>query len=165
MIVSCPSAEDSLFLAQADIILLAGGSVEKGWHIFEQNGFRSLIAQRYRAGALLLGISAGAVQLGCGGLADDGSAVFPTFGFLALYVGVHEEREDWKSLRHALSLQAPPVLAVGIPAGGGILCYADENYPIQKPILEIEIGIMGRREGEIYPHRFTPAMAKLTDVH
>jgi hypothetical protein len=163
LIASCPSAEESLFLAQADIVLLAGGSVERGWHTFEQNGFRSLITQRYHAGALLLGISAGAVQLGYGGLADDESAVFPTFGFVALYVGVHEERENWKSLRLALSLQDPPVHGVGIPAGGGMVYYANEIYPIQKPIVEIEIGTMGRREGEIYPHRFTPEMARLTD--
>src|SRR5690348_16980479 len=38
MIVSQPSPEDRQFLELADIILLAGGSVEKGWHVFEENG-------------------------------------------------------------------------------------------------------------------------------
>lgn len=163
LIVSRPSAEDTLFLARADIILLAGGSVEKGWNIFAGNGLRSLIAQRYRSGGLLLGISAGAVQLGCGGLAEDESAVVPTFGFLGLYIGVHEEREDWKSLRLALSLQNQPVHGIGIPSGGGVMFYAGELYPIRKPLFEIEIGVMGRREGEIYPHRFPSEMINLGD--
>jgi cyanophycinase len=160
LIVSRPSADDLLFLAQADIILLAGGSVEKGWNIFAENGLRSLIAQRYRRGALLLGISAGAVQLGSGGLTEDESAVIPTFGFVGLYVGVHEEREDWKSLRLALSSQDPPVQGIGIPSGGGVMFYAGDLYPIQKPLFEIEIGVMGSCERESYPHRFTPEIAK-----
>jgi cyanophycinase len=163
LIVSRPSADDNLFLAQADIILLAGGSVEKGWNIFAENGFQSLIAERYRRGALLLGISAGAVQLGYGGLTEDESAVIPTFGFLGLYVGVHEEREDWKSLRLALSLQNPPVHGIGIPSGGGVMFYAGDLYPIRKPLFEIEIGVMGRREGEIYPQRFPSKMVKIRD--
>ncbi len=156
MIVSRPSAEDSLFLEQADIILLAGGSVEMGWRTFEGNGFRSLIEQRYLGGALLIGISAGAVQLGRGGVTDDESAVLATFGLVPLYVGVHEEREDWKSLRRALSLMEPPLHAVGIPAGGGVMCHDDELHPIRQPVFEIEIGVAGRREGEIHPVRKTP---------
>jgi hypothetical protein len=50
-IASGPSAEDSLFLGQADIIMLTGGSVEMGWRIFERNAFRLLIAQRYHGEA------------------------------------------------------------------------------------------------------------------
>ena len=91
MIVSQPSPEDRQFLELAEIILLAGGSVEKGWCVFEENGFRALIGERYVAGALLLGVSAGAVQLGRGGLTDDESALVATFGLLPLYVGVHED--------------------------------------------------------------------------
>lgn len=153
MIVSEPSAEDHLFLERADIILLAGGSVEMGWRTFEGNGLQSLIAQRYRGGALLVGISAGAVQLGRGGLTDDESAVILTFGFVPLYIGVHEQREDWKSLRRALSLQEAPLHGIGIPAGGGVMYHTDEIFPIQLPIFEIEIGVMGRRETELYPYQ------------
>lgn len=163
LILSRPSADDTLFLSQADIILMAGGSVEKGWNVFSGNGFRPLITQRYRSGALLLGISAGAVQLGCGGLTEDESAVVSTFGFVGLYVGVHEEHEDWKSLRLALSRQNRPVHGIGIPSGGGVMFYSGDLYPIRKPLFEIEIGIIGRREGKIYPHRFKSQTHKLGD--
>jgi cyanophycinase len=151
MIVAQPSPEDRQFLERADIILLAGGSVERGWRVFEENGFRALIGERYMAGALLLGVSAGAVQLGRGGLRDDESARVSTFGLLPLYVGVHEERERWKSLRRVLSLQDPPVHGIGIPAGGGVMYHEGEVYPIGEPLYEIQIGITGSRESEIYP--------------
>ena len=68
MVPSRPTTEERLFLESAEIILLAGGSVEVGWRAFEENGFRSLIRQRYFAGAILLGVSAGAAQVGRGGL-------------------------------------------------------------------------------------------------
>lgn len=151
MIVSQPSPEDRHFLEEAGVILLAGGSVEKGWRVFEENGFRTLIAERYLAGALLVGVSAGAVQLGRGGLSDDESALVGTFGLVPLYVGVHEERDRWKSLRRALSLQEPPAHGIGIPAGGGVMCHDGEVYPICKRLYEIQIGVMGSRESELFP--------------
>jgi cyanophycinase-like exopeptidase len=153
MIVTHPSPDYRRFLERADIILLAGGSVEKGWRVFEENGFQALIRERYMAGALLLGVSAGAVQLGRGGLKDDESAIVATFGFLPLYVGVHEEREHWKKLWRALSLQEPPVHGIGISAGGGVMYHEGEVYPIGKPVYEIQIGIAGSRESELYPNR------------
>jgi cyanophycinase len=151
MIVSDPPAEDRRYLEEADIILLAGGSIEMGWHMLEKNGLRSLIAQRYHSGTLLIGISAGAVQLGHGGLTDDECAVIPSFSFVPLYIGVHEEHQDWKSLRRALSLREPPLQGIGIPAGGGVMYHADELFPIRQPVFDIEIGVMGRREAQIYP--------------
>jgi molecular chaperone HtpG len=151
MITSQPPPDDRLFLKRADIILLAGGSVEKGWHAFEENGLRVLINERYRAGTLLLGVSAGAVQLGRGGLTDDESAIVATFGLLPLYVGVHEERDTWKTLKRVLSLQEPPAHGIGIPAGGGAMYHDDEVYPIGKPLYEIQIGVTGSRESELYP--------------
>jgi len=105
------------------------------------------------AGALLLGVSAGAVQLGRGGLTDDESALVATFGLLPLYVGVHEERERWKTLRRVLSLQEPPAHGIGIPAGGGLMYHEGEVYPIGEPLYEIQIGITGSRESELYPNQ------------
>jgi cyanophycinase len=151
MVPSRPTPEERLFLERAEIILLAGGSVEVGWRAFEENGFRSLIRHRYFAGATLLGVSAGAVQLGRGGLTDDESAFLPTFGFLPLSVGVHEEREDWKLLRRAISLQEQPVHAIGIPFGGGVMYHGGDVFPIEKPVFEIQVGSTGSHEAQLYP--------------
>ena len=111
--------------------------MEVGWRAFERNGFKDLVARRYREGATLLGVSAGAVQMGRGGLTDDGSAFLPTFGFLPSYVGVHEQDADWPSLRRTLSRQPKPAQGIGIPAGGAATYSAGQLRPIRKPLFEI----------------------------
>ena len=58
------SGEDRRFLESADVLVLAGGDVEAGWNVFTGTGMRELIEKRYRAGAVLVGVSAGAVQFG-----------------------------------------------------------------------------------------------------
>ncbi len=151
MIFAQPSPADRAFLERADIILLAGGSVEAGWRAFEKNGLRALIGRRYLEGAMLLGISAGAVQIGRGGITDDESASLPTFGFLPSYIGVHEEGENWRSLRRALSFHAAPVLGVGIPANGAAIYSGGELLPVRKPLFEIWIDDAGSREELLYP--------------
>jgi len=148
MILCRPTPGDSAFLEHADIILLAGGSVEAGWRAFEENGFKSLIERRYAEGALLAGVSAGAVQLGRGGLSDDESTLLTTFGFLPFYVGAHEEKDDWKSVRRVVSLADGPAQGIGIPAGGGLICRDREVFPVRKPVFEITGGT-DSREGAV----------------
>src|SRR6185503_2298694 len=72
MVSSRFSTEEASFLTTADLILLAGGDVIRGWRLFEQTGLKELIVKRYYEGALLIGVSAGAVQLGLLGWPDDG---------------------------------------------------------------------------------------------
>src|SRR5690242_5197749 len=67
------SEPDLTFLNDADIILLAGGDVELGWRTFVTNGLNHHLVRRHSEGATLIGISAGAVQLGLGWVAADGS--------------------------------------------------------------------------------------------
>src|SRR6185369_13424437 len=66
---------DLKFLNDADVILLAGGDVELGWRTFLSNGLDQHIVRRHSEGASLIGISAGAVQLGLAGLPADGSLI------------------------------------------------------------------------------------------
>ena len=40
MIPTAPATEDLTFINEADIILLAGGDVERGWNAFERNGLK-----------------------------------------------------------------------------------------------------------------------------
>ena len=89
MIRSAISEADMAFLNDADIILLAGGDVEVGWRVFLNNGLSDHIVRRYFEGALLIGISAGAVQLGLCGLAADGSLI-ETFKLVPYIIGAHE---------------------------------------------------------------------------
>ena len=70
MIKSSFSWEDKLFFESADIILLAGGDVQRGWDVIDQVGIKEALIRRYHGGATLLGLSAGAVQLGLYGLRE-----------------------------------------------------------------------------------------------
>ena len=64
MIDSSFSPDDRAFLERAQLIVLAGGDVRLGWNTFEKTGMKEVILGRYAQGAVLVGISAGAVQLG-----------------------------------------------------------------------------------------------------
>lgn len=138
MVLTHPVPEGEL-LEHAHIIVLAGGSVEAGWRAFVRTGFRERILRRFHEGATLIGVSAGALQLGQGGLTDDGSTLLMTFGLLPFYVGAHEEHHGWMSLRRALNIVPGPARGIGIPSGGGLICHADGVKPVCKPAYEIVV--------------------------
>jgi len=64
MIESSFGPDDRAFLECAQLVVLAGGDVRLGWNTFEKTGMKDVILGRYAQGAVLVGISAGAVQLG-----------------------------------------------------------------------------------------------------
>lgn len=130
MISSSFTEEDGAALDRADIILLAGGDVEKGWRVFVEKGIRERIVRRYFEGALLMGVSAGAVQLGSYGWSEEGLSngeVIETFRLLPFIVGAHQEEEGWESLKRALLLVGGGAHAVGLPRGGGAIFHADRT--------------------------------------
>lgn len=137
MILKRPSAEDARFLERTDIILLAGGSVETGWRVFLENGMRELIPRRFVEGALLIGVSAGAVQLGRGGLAGNGRELLSTFSLVPFHVAAHDEKNDWESLRRVLALAGEGSRGFGLPSGGGAVYHGGEIEPLAKPLFEI----------------------------
>lgn len=139
MVPSQPSREDTLFVEEADLILLAGGDVELGWRVFEQNGIKDLVLRRRYDGAILMGVSAGAVQLGLGFLSNSAQPKeLHTFRMAPFYVGAHDEGNDWWDLRALVNLSPSDVRAVGIPAGAGAVYYPEGALePIRKPLVEL----------------------------
>lgn len=154
--------EDLDFVDRADLILLAGGSVEKGWRTFERNGLKQILVRRYYEGSLLMGISAGAVQLGLGGWGDDGHGSGPmidTFRLLPHVVGAHEEESDWAGLKSAVLRLGGHVRGYGIPAGGGFLYHPDHILePIRRPLVEIRVRGSEVRQGLLLPGETSPGM-------
>lgn len=153
MIPSTLSADDLDFINEADVILLAGGDVERGWHAFEQNGLKELIFRRYFEGVILIGVSAGAVQLGLYGW-KEGSAtdLIPTFRLVPFLVSAHDEKRDWAPLKRALPMAGANVRGIGIPYGGGAIFRMDQSLePIRFPVYEF---IM--RENEIEDNLLLP---------
>ena len=138
MIRASFSPQDAAFIDQADIILLAGGNVQRGWDVLQSSGMKEFIVRRYFEGALLIGVSAGAVQLGLRGWGegDESSAqLFETFMLVPFLISAHEEKEEWESLVKALELAGPNTPGVGIPSGGGMIYHADGSVePVRYPL-------------------------------
>jgi cyanophycinase-like exopeptidase len=129
MISSAFTAEDGEFLARAQLILLAGGDVHLGWSTFEKTGMKDQILARYAAGAVLVGISAGAVQLGRHGLIDKGESagleLFDVFSLIPALIDVHDEQRDWGRLTSTVRMLEGSIAGLGIPTGGGLLFHSD----------------------------------------
>lgn len=139
MISSSVSDADLEFLNDAGIILLAGGDVEVGWRAFLTNGLNNHIARRYFEGATLIGVSAGAVQLGLCCLAADGSLI-ETFKLVPFIIGAHEESDNWKTTIDLLRLSATNTRAIGLPTGGGAIYHPDHSVePLRHPLVELSL--------------------------
>lgn len=155
MICSSFSPDDESFINEADIILLAGGDVEQGWKVFNEVGLKELVIKRYYEGSLLIGVSAGAVQLGLYGWVEgEGSfnRLIETFKLIPFIVSAHDEKEEWRGLRETMQLLNSTAKGIGIPSGGGVVCYPDQSLEaIRHPLYEFSI-----REGELRYSLLTP---------
>jgi cyanophycinase len=140
MIRSSFSKEDVAFIDEADIILLAGGDVERGWNVFSKNGLPDILIRRYKEGTTLIGVSAGAVQLGSFGMrvgALSAENLIPMLGLVPFIIGVHEEREEWARLKQTIRLATPKAKGIGIPHGAGMILHIDGSIePIKSPLYE-----------------------------
>ena len=128
MIMSAYSKEDAPFVEQADLILLAGGDVEAGWRTLDETGMSGVIFERYHDGAVLIGTSAGAVQLGLYGCKEKGPSndeLFETFKLVPFMVDAHNESNGWSRLGDTITLLNSGVSGIGLPAGGGAIYHPD----------------------------------------
>ncbi len=140
MIPRQPSADDLDFFERADLILLAGGDVERGWRAFRDNGLDAKLPERYRQGALLIGVSAGAVQLGLRGVRSEAGGeaeLFDTFQLIPLIIDVHQE-PDWPRLAEVMPQVGDFVQGLGIPSGGGAVVHPDMTVePVRRALVEL----------------------------
>lgn len=129
MIESSFGPDDHAFLDRAQLIVLAGGDVRLGWNTFEETGMKDVILGRYAKGAVLVGVSAGAVQLGRYGIAEtpsaDGAELLDVFDLVPLVIDAHDERAEWARLARAIQTLKGSVIGLGIPTGGGVIAHTD----------------------------------------
>lgn len=139
LVPSQPSREDTAFLEEAGLIVLSGGDVERGWQVFEQNGLKEILPRLRYDGAVLMGVSAGAVQFGLGHLTNAAQPKpLDMFRFAPFYIGAHDEGNDWFDLRALVNLAQSDARAIGLPAGGGAVYYSDGTLePLRRPLIEI----------------------------
>jgi len=163
LIPTALSASDLKFINEAEIILLAGGDVERGWNAFKQNGLKELIFRRYFEGATLIGVSAGAVQLGLYGWKEEEESsptkLIQTFGLVPFIVSAHDEKRGWGVLRKVVQMAGVNVRGIGIPYGGGAIFHMDQSLePIRFSIDEFT-----RRENEIEHNMLLPGSDTFID--
>lgn len=133
--------EDQSFLSEADIILLAGGDAERGWDVFVETGMREFVVRRYHEGAVLMGVSAGAVQLGLYGHVEGGASaarLVATFGLVPFVIDAHDEEREWNRLRSAVRVLGGVAEGIGIPTGGGLIYHPDGRVEaIRRPLHQL----------------------------
>lgn len=140
MIDSSFGPDDRAFLAGARMIVLAGGDVRLGWNTIERTGMKDVILSRYANGAVLVGISAGAVQLGRCGIVEmpESIELFDVFGLVPMIVDTHDERAEWARLSRAIHSLQGATTGLGIPSGGGVIVYPDSTLePLRRPYAAI----------------------------
>jgi len=125
-----PTTNDYTFLRTADIVLLSGGSIVKGWNAITKTELQQKVVDCYHNGAVLIGISAGAIQLGLRGYRQTKKIprdIFTTWQIVPAVVDVHDE-SDWEFLRSVVVFTGETNRGYGIPAGGGAVYHPDWSF-------------------------------------
>ncbi len=108
---------------QADVILLAGGNPELGYKRMLTSGIWKQLQNRILKQGIIIGISAGAVQLGKRIMSDnhshDGVQGLNMFNYI---IGAHEEQDQWSNLKENVG-KVPNAKGIGIPFGTGLVLH------------------------------------------
>ncbi|HEX4459467.1 MAG TPA: Type 1 glutamine amidotransferase-like domain-containing protein, partial [Polyangia bacterium] len=126
----CDRADEARkIVAGADFVYLGGGDVRVLIDRLRAAGLDEIIRRRHADGAIVLGVSAGAIGLTPSWLDfpdEEGPPVrFPCLNAVDIAVDVHDEESDWEELRALLAVWAREqpdavVAAYGIPSGGAL---------------------------------------------
>ncbi len=154
LVRSYPEREDWEFLDRADLVLLAGGDTERGWKVFRENGFVEKLIERYYMGSVLMGVSAGAIQLGLMGTSgDDPESLrfFDTLRLVPLVVDVHDE-PSWTRLHRAVLQTGEHGRGIGIPTGGAAVIHPDLTVePVRHSLTELSVTEEGLKQALLFP--------------
>jgi hypothetical protein len=106
-------------------------------------GLNEVIVRRYNEGAVLIGVSAGAVHLGLYMLIErkeSSNELVDTLKLVPYFISAHDEDEDWESLKATVQLLNGSVRGMAIPSGGGLVYYADQSIEaIRRPLSEFSL--------------------------
>lgn len=133
MVSSDYGHDDKKLLETADIIVLAGGDTRRGCQIFKQTGMNTLIHERHKKGVIIIGISAGAMQLGASAVQKNEVASYSklsTLKLVPLIIDTHDEKNNWSRLKSTIELHDTIKTGFGIPLGTGLIYYPDSTLEI-----------------------------------
>jgi peptidase E len=132
-------SDDRAFLESADLVLLAGGDVDDGWGIMTRTGMDAVITKKYYAGAVVVGVSAGAMQLGMGWHGGEHRNASKGLKLVPYYISVHSERDDWLQLRTLVEAREEYAKGYGVPFGGALIYHTDMSLEaVRYPVAEIK---------------------------
>ena len=156
MIRASFDSEDRVFLQRAQLLLLAGGDVQLGWNTFEKTGMKEIILERYAQGATLVGVSAGAVQLGRQTVfnTEESAALelIDVFNLVPAIIDVHDEQHEWARLSRTIHMLEGTVTGLGIPTGGGIVAHPDGTIEaLRRPTDEFSWNGTGMKQSILLP--------------
>jgi len=148
--------EDQEWLKDSDLILLAGGDVARGWTVLDGTDMKQDLIQCYYSGTILVGISAGAIQLGLGGWEDEEPLeeddLLETFKLIPFYLDAHDEDNKWQRLRRVASAAGSHAKCIGIPKGGGMIYHPDHTLePVRQPLVELSLDDTNLVETLLFP--------------
>lgn len=131
--------DDRDFLEKAQLILLAGGDTELGLEIFRERGMDEVLQRKYQEGCYLIGVSAGAIQLGWQSFKVIGQEIESTeaLKYVPFIVLVHHDKDQTVTVEKLLQSSDTIKRAYDIPFGGGLIFHPDSTIEaIRKPINE-----------------------------
>lgn len=135
---AAPTPEERAYLETAHLVVLGAGDTDAGLRAFEASGVRDAIVRRYIGGAVVLGVGAGAVQLGLAARPAPGAPDLPTLGLVPYAVSVRGEADDWPALRDQVRAHHGGLQGLGIPCGGGLVYYPDHRVEaVRYPVCEL----------------------------
>lgn len=114
-------------LESADVIFLSEGDVDLGMRTLQASGLIPLLHERFAAGAVFCGFSAGSIMLARQWVrwrdpADDATAEpFDCVGLVPLVCDMHDEAEGWEELKTLLRLRrVEGEIGYGVPTSLGL---------------------------------------------
>ena len=117
---------------EAALVLIAGGDPVVGWEAMARNGVCDALKEAHERGAVLVGISAGAMILGSwcfelGGDAAKKTRTWPALGLVPFAIAPHREASDWSEARKVLREDKAEEAAamLGLPYQSGVCVHPD----------------------------------------
>lgn len=140
MITSAFIEEEQEFLNKADLILLAGGDTEHGLKIFKETGIKEILLKKYNEGVVLIGVSAGAIQLGWQSFKktdDQQCSVTEALKLIRCNVLVHLTKYELQKMESLLQASNAIMCTYEIPSGATLIYHQDHTIEaVRKPINE-----------------------------
>lgn len=136
----CDLAKAKQVIRESNVIFISGGEVEDGMAGLPKE-IRELLWQRYREGALFIGMSAGTIMMGKAwphwddeDNDFDNAYLFDCIGFVPTIFDTHCEDEGWPELKKAVELSPEGFTGYGIPAGGMVIYTPEGKMEVTKPL-------------------------------